>query len=99
MVPPIPTLPPAPPEIVEKIVERVVVQKADVGDVMLGMFSALGFAVSARFLMFLALLGAFSLAVMAMMSQTVMAVVVLGVYCALIVLPLVMIEIRSKRKE
>jgi hypothetical protein len=70
-----------------------------VSDVLLAAFSALGYAVSARALLFLALVGAFSLAVMAMLNQTTMSVTVLGLYCVLTVLPLVFLELRAKRPE
>lgn len=66
---------------------------------MLAAFSALGYAVSARFLVFLSLAGAFALAVMAMQWHDVMALAVLGIYCVLTVLPLVGLEVRSKRPQ
>jgi hypothetical protein len=77
----------------------IIIQREEVSDVLLAAFAALGYAVSARALLFIALLGAFSLAVMAMLNQTIMAVVVLGLYCALTVLPLVFLELRAKRPE
>ena len=77
----------------------VIATKEEVSDVMLAAFAALGFAVSARALVFLSLVGAFVLAVMAMMNQTVMAVVVLGLYCGLTLLPLVYLELRVKRVD
>lgn len=77
----------------------VIIQRQEVSDVLLAAFSALGFAVSARFILFLSLIGAFVLAVMAMVSQAIMAVIVLSLYAALIVLPLVWLETRSKRAE
>lgn len=77
----------------------VIIQREEVSDVLLAAFSALGYAVSARALLFLALVGAFSLAVMAMLNQTTMSVTVLGLYCVLTVLPLVFLELRAKRPE
>jgi hypothetical protein len=77
----------------------VIIQREEVSDVLLAAFAALGFAVSARALVFLSLVGAFVLAVMAMMNQTMMSVVVLGLYCALTVLPLVFLELRAKRGD
>lgn len=74
----------------------VIVQKQSISDVMLAAFSALGFAVSARFLLFLAILGAFALAVMAMRSEHTISLVVLGLWSVLTVLPLVALEINSR---
>lgn len=75
----------------------VVIQREEVGQVMLAMFSAIGFAVSARFMVFLSVLGATALAVMAMRAPTMMAIVTLAVFCVLTVLPLVFLEISGKR--
>jgi hypothetical protein len=66
---------------------------------MLAAFSALGYAVSARALLFLALVGAFALAVMSMMSQTIMSAVVLGIYLMLTVMPMVFLELKAKRGD
>lgn len=74
-----------------------VIQREEVSDVLMAAFAAMGHAVSARVLVFLSLLGAFALAVMAMLSQTVMAVVILGLYSVGIVLPLVALELMTKR--
>ena len=75
----------------------VIVQRQEVSDVLLAAFAAMGYAVSARALLFMALIGAFCLAVMSMISQSVMSVIVLGVYLALTVLPMVYLELRAKR--
>jgi hypothetical protein len=74
-----------------------IIQREEVSDVLLAAFAALGYAVSARALLFLALIGAFCLAVMAMLSQTVMAAVLLGLFCTLTVAPLVYLELHAKR--
>ncbi len=95
MVPQAPMTPP--PDQPEAIRETVIIQRQEVSDVLLAAFSAMGFAVSARFLVFLSLFGAFVLAVMAMLSQSMMAVVVLSLFCILTVLPLVAVELFSKR--
>jgi hypothetical protein len=78
---------------------QIIIQKPGIDDAVLAAFTALGFAVSARFLVFLGLLGAFVLSVMAMRWHDVMSLAVLGLYCLLAVLPLVVLELRSKRKE
>lgn len=92
-LPPPPTLEqPAPPP-------QVIIEKPGIEDAVLAAFAALGFAVSARFLVFLTVVGAFALAVMAMRFHDLMGLAVLGLYCALTVLPLVWLETRAKRKE
>jgi hypothetical protein len=92
-VPPTDTITPPPPA--SEL--PVIIQREEVSDVLLAAFAALGYAVSARALLFIALIGAFCLAVMSMLSQSVMSVIVLGVYLALTVLPMVFLELRAKR--
>lgn len=93
MVAPVqPTIPPAPPE------QTIVIQRQEVSDVLLAAFSAMGYAVSARFLLFLSMLGAFALAVMALRQPSVFSLVVLGMYSGLTVLPLVWLELNGKRQ-
>ena len=65
----------------------------------LAAFAALGYAVSARLLVFLALVGAFVLAVMSMSSQTIMSATILALYAVLIVIPLVALEARKHLKD
>lgn len=79
-------------------VAPVIIQREEVSDVLLAAFAALGYAVSARFLLFLSLIGAFALSVMSMLSQSVMSVTILSLYCLLTVLPLVFLELRAKRE-
>ena len=55
-----------------------------------------GYAVSARALLLLALIAAFILAVMAMMTETMIRVYVLIAYAVLVVLPIVGLEIRKR---
>ena len=55
-----------------------------------------GYAVSARALLLLALIAAFILAVMAMMTETMIRVYVLIAYSVLVVLPIVGLEIRKR---
>lgn len=59
-------------------------------------FAALGYALSARAILLLALIGAFVLACFAMKSQTQDALAVLIAYCVLAVLPVVALEIRKR---
>ena len=76
-----------------------VIQRQEVSQVLLAAFTALGYALSARALLFIALVGAFALAVMAMLNQTVMSAVVLGIYMLLVILPMVYLELRAKRSD
>ena len=55
-----------------------------------------GYALSARALLLLALIGAFTLAVLAMMTETLVRVYILVAYCVLVVLPIVGLEIRKR---
>jgi preprotein translocase subunit SecF len=73
-----------------------VVQRESVTDVVLSAFAALGFAVSARFLLFISILGAIMLAVMAVNSTAVAALLVLAVYSCLTTIPLVILEIKRR---
>lgn len=59
-------------------------------------FKAVGFALSARALLFLALVGSFVLALLAMVGDSA-RLWVLGTYCVLVILPLVFLEVRKGR--
>ena len=59
-------------------------------------FKAVGFALSARALLFLALVGSFVLALLAMTGNS-SRLWVLGTYCILVILPLVFLEVRKGR--
>ena len=59
-------------------------------------FKAVGFALSARALLFLALVGSFVLALLAMTGNS-SRLWVLGTYCVLVILPLVFLEVRKGR--
>lgn len=63
---------------------------------MLTAFKALGFALSARALLFLALIGAFVLAVMAMLAQSYGALAVFIAYGILAVGPVTFLEIKRR---
>ena len=51
---------------------------------------------SLRAIMLLTIAGAFALATRAMADQTLMALGVLGIYCAFAIMPIAYLEIRSK---
>jgi len=55
-----------------------------------------GYSLSARALLLLAILGAFTLAVLAMATETLIRVYILISYCVLVVLPTVWLEIRKR---
>lgn len=56
---------------------------------MRAMLAAMALIISSRFLLLLALVGAFVLGLLAMQQQSLMATIILGVYASLTVLPLV----------
>ena len=62
----------------------------------LDMFQVFSRILAVRFLLFLALIGAFVLALQAMSFQTNPAIAVLVSYCVLTVGPLVWLEVRGK---
>ena len=55
-----------------------------------------GYALSARMLILLALVGAFVLALLAMPVETMVRLWVLIAYCVLVVLPLIGLEVRKR---
>lgn len=63
---------------------------------MLEAFRAVGFALSARAILLLSLVGAFVLAIFAMEGAK-DGVWILGVYCVLVVLPMVFLETYKRR--
>ena len=65
-------------------------------DVTVTAFAGLGYALSARALLLLSLIGAFILSLMAIQSQTLAALEVLGVYCVFTVVPVCFLEIRRR---
>jgi hypothetical protein len=64
--------------------------------VLIAAFGALGYALSARALLLLALLGAFVLGVFAMLNRDLMSLAILATYAALTVLPVVWLEIQKR---
>ena len=65
-------------------------------DVVVMAFTGLGYALSARSLLLLALIGAFVLAVMAMQSQTMASLEVLVAYSVIAILPIAYLEVRKR---
>ena len=63
---------------------------------MVAAFRSLGFAVSARVILVLAIMGAFALALIAM-NGSLSQLGVLVAYCLLVVLPVVYLEVRKGR--
>lgn len=68
----------------------------DTLDVVLAAFTALGYALSARALLLLSIIGAFVLAVMAITADRIIPLVTLVAYALLIVIPLCILEYRRR---
>lgn len=84
------TAPPPPDPLPPVIIER----PAGISEAIIAAFAALGYAVSARLLLFVSLVGAFVLAVMAERDHSAW---VLIAYCCLTVIPVALLEIFGKR--
>lgn len=67
-------------------------------DTATAVLKAAGFALSARALLLLSLIGAFVLALQAMASQTVAAMEILAIYGAFTILPVAYLETRRGRQ-
>lgn len=76
--------------------QQAVPSKADTMDVMLAAFQALAFAVSARALLMLSIVGAFVLAVLAMEAPDGMRLGILIAYAILVVVPMCFLEFRRR---
>ena len=63
----------------------------------LGTFHAIGTILAVRFILLLSLIGAFTLAIIAMESPTIPAIIILVSYVALTVLPLVWLDRNGRR--
>jgi hypothetical protein len=83
-------LPPAPPPTPEPPAYEVEYSA------MLAAFRALGYAVSGRMILLLALIGAFVLACMAMFDPSTMRLYVLIAFAALVMAPCVLLEVRKR---
>lgn len=68
----------------------------DALDVVLAAFTGLGYALSARALLLLSIVGAFVLAVLVIQTDKVVPLIVLIGYCALVVIPLCILEYRRR---
>lgn len=71
--------------------------RAETLDVVVAAFGGLAYALSARALLLVALLGAFALAVMAMLRQGYMPLLVLVAYACLTVIPATILEVRKRQ--
>lgn len=67
-------------------------------EVVVTAFGALGYALSARALLLLALIGAFVLAVMSITTQTPASLYVLVAYCVFTVIPVAYLEVRRRQQ-
>ena len=67
-------------------------------DVVITAFAALGYALSARALLLLSLIGAFVLSLLAITSQTLPALEVLLAYCCFTVIPVAYLEVRRRQQ-
>ena len=67
-------------------------------DVIVAAFAALGYALSARALLLLSLIGAFVLSLLAITSQTMPALEVLIAYCCFTVIPVAYLEVRRRQQ-
>ena len=89
-------VPQPPPEIysdrIPNVVERRMLKRHES---ILDMFTVFSRIIAVRFLLFLALIGAFVLALQAMDRGTIPAIAVLIAYCLLTVSPLVVLEVRK----
>jgi hypothetical protein len=72
--------------------------KSDTTEIVATAFRGLGFALSARALLLIAILGAFVLATMAMVRTSNASLFVLIAYSVLVVLPVVALEIAKGRR-
>lgn len=88
--PALPTPPPEPPQ-------QVIIQRTGIPEALVAAFAALGYALSARLILTLSLIGAFALGVMAMRTNTILSMCILIAYCALTVIPSAALEIFGKR--
>jgi hypothetical protein len=66
---------------------------------MFASFAAIGYAISARALLFMSLIGAFALSVMAITVASITSLIVLGMFCAFTTLPLVALELKNKQPK
>lgn len=77
--------------------QPIIVQRTGIPEAIVAAFAALGYALSARLILTMSLLGAFVLGVMAMRAPSTMSLLVLIAYCALTVIPSAALELFGKR--
>lgn len=65
-------------------------------EILLAAFQALGYSLSARALLLLALVGAFVIGVLAMRNRDLMSLAILAIYAGLTVIPVVWLEINKR---
>jgi hypothetical protein len=95
MVPP-PTMTetPSPPPTPEPVAAEP--REPRTSEVLVAAFQGLGYALSARALLFLALVGAFVIGVFAMINRDWMSLAILATYAGLTVIPVVWLEIQKR---
>lgn len=71
-------------------------RESHAAEIMFVAMQGLGYALSARALLLLALIGAFTIGFMAMLKGNWMALAILAVYAVLTVIPMVVLEIRKR---
>lgn len=76
---------------------KIVIQKAGIEEAIVAAFSALGYALSARLILLLAMAGAFCLGVMAINDPTSLRLEILVAYSFLTVIPIALLEAFGKR--
>lgn len=89
--------PEVPPEfLIPPLPAPVRVRTEATNDRMIDIFRALGFALSARMIFLLSVIGAFVMGIVAMVGGGWLRLLLLAVYCALTVLPCAYLEVRKR---
>lgn len=78
---------------------QIIVQRAGIPEAIVAAFAALGYALSARLILLLSLVGAFVIGIIAIRAQTIMALAILVAYAALTVIPATYLEVFGPRPE
>lgn len=81
-----------------QIETRTIIEKPGVEAVLLAAFAALGYAVSARLILLLSVIGGFVLALVGQRSNSLIGLIIVAVYGLLVVCPLVLLEAGKVRK-
>lgn len=77
--------------------QQVVIQRAGIPEALVAAFAALGYALSARLILTLSLLGSFVIGCMAMVDPSILKLCILIAYSALTVVPSTLLELFAKR--